>query len=559
MTRAHKSKAKAARTAADDEDALVARATDAPRLLGDGGESGAATPLVALLVISIVLLGLRLYAASLVGFGDSEALYATWAAHPQPAYLDHPGLVGVVASVIGEGAIPSPLRTHVITSFAATLVPWIAYATARALGAARGRAAVAGLVLAVVPETAVGLFALTPDLLLAIAWLGALLCAGIGLRATPGGTRSTTAFLGAGLLAGIACAAKVSGVLLVVALLAAYVSIARKAAKNGSADDVTDGHIERSAVRTVWPWAGILAGLVVVVPIALYEAKTGWSMLQHRFVDTQHGAGLALRNAGGLLGGQLAYLSPVFAFLALLAARDLVRERSRDAISRLLFFAFAIPILPLVALCLWSPVAEPHWIAPALLVLPLHVARRGGALASAALGSRRTFLIATTVAALFTLSAHAWVLIPESARLMPTEADAKLDIANELYGWPTAIGAVKEQMKGAGTPFDPEGREVVVVGPHWTVCAQLQAGLPGIHVGCATPVPDDFDRWLPREHWRKAEHVLFVTDNRFPGDGGEQLPAHVQTGRSRVRVLRAGKTARIFELVLYERRASTLR
>jgi hypothetical protein len=114
-------------------------------------------------------------------------------------------------------------------------------------------------------------------------------------------------------------------------------------------------------------------------------------------------------------------------------------------------------------------------------------------------------------------------------------------------------------MKGAGTPFDPEGREVVVVGPHWTVCAQLQAGLPGIHVGCATPVPDDFDRWLPREHWRKAEHVLFVTDNRFPGDGGEQLPAHVQTGRSRVRVLRAGKTARIFELVLYERRASTLR
>jgi hypothetical protein len=49
--------------------------------------------------------------------------------------------------------------------------------------------------------------------------------------------------------------------------------------------------------------------------------------------------------------------------------------------------------------------------------------------------------------------------------------------------------------------------------------------------------------------------VLFVTDNRFPGDGAEQLPAHVRISQSRVRILRGGKTARIFELYLYERRA----
>ena len=49
--------------------------------------------------------------------------------------------------------------------------------------------------------------------------------------------------------------------------------------------------------------------------------------------------------------------------------------------------------------------------------------------------------------------------------------------------------------------------------------------------------------------------MLFVTDNRFPGDGAEQLPAHVKGAQSRVRVLRGGRTARIFELYLYERRA----
>ena len=74
-------------------------------------------------------------------------------------------------------------------------------------------------------------------------------------------------------------------------------------------------------------------------------------------------------------------------------------------------------------------------------------------------------------------------------------------------------------------------------------------------MGCATPVTDDFDAWLPREEWRAAEHVLFVTDNRFPGDGAEQLPGHVKEAQSRVRVLRGGKTARVFELYLYDRRA----
>ncbi len=542
MTRGQKPKRKTARAEAQGEARAEARAEAlAPR----PHDPDPRTPLVALLVVSVVLLGLRLYATSLVGFGDSEALYATYAAHPQPAYLDHPGLVGIVARLLGDGGIPSPLRTHAVTSFVATLVPWLAYGTARVLGAARGRAALCGLAIALAPETAVGLFALTPDLLLAIGWFGALALAGVALKAHPGSTRSAAAFLAAGLIAGIACSAKVSGLLLVVALAAAYAAIAR------STDPA------RAAARTVWPWAGLLAGLVVVLPLASFEAKTGWPMLHHRFVDTQPGAGLALRNLGALLGGQLAYLSPVFAVLVLFAARDLVRQRASDAFSRLLFCAFAIPIVPLVVFCLWSPVAEPHWVAPALLALPLHAVRRASRIGGA-LVSRRVFLAASGVAAFFTLAAHAWVLIPESARLRPADTDARIDIASELYGWPTAITAVKEQLKGAATPFDPEGREVFVVGPHWTLCAQLAAGLPGIRVGCATPVADDFDRWTPRAEWRNAEHVIFVTDNRYSTvDGAAQLPGHVQTGRSRVRVMRGGRSARVFELFMYDRRASS--
>lgn len=510
----------------------------------------ARTAIAALLVVSSLLLGVRLYAAWVVGFGDSEALYACWAAHPQPAYLDHPGLIGIVARAIGEGAIPTPLRSHVLTSNIATLVPWAAYFTARAAGADRGRAAIAGLVLAVVPETAVGLFALTPDLLLAPAWLGTIALAAVALRAPAGSTRSATAFLGAGLLAGTACAAKVSGGLLVATLIASYLWITF--ARDGSAVDggARDNSGERAAIRTIWPWAGVAAGLVVVYPIVVYEAKTGWPMLRHRFVDTQTGAGVALKNIGALLGGQLLYVSPIFVLLAFLAARDLYRERKRDEVSRLLFLAFAVPFVPLLFLCLWSPVAEPHWIAPALLVLPIHVARRARGITT-----RRMFIAASSVAALLTVLVYGWVLVPESAKLLPASADPKVDITSELYGWPRAFESAKEQMGGAATPFDPEGREVVVVGPHWTVCAQLQAGMPGVRVGCATDIKDDFDGWMPREEWRKAEHVLFVTDNRFPGNGAEQLPEHVRSSQARVRVMRGGRTSRIFELYLYERRA----
>jgi hypothetical protein len=512
-------------------------------------------PVLILGAVSAVLLALRLSAAARVGFGDSEALYASWAIHPQPAYLDHPGLVGLVARAIGEGAVPTPARAHVITALLATLVPWLVLATAMAAGARRRPAAIAALVVALVPEIAVGLFALTPDLLLAPLWLGAVGLAVVGLGGRTGegappssrsGTgvvplRAAAALLGAGLFAGVGASAKISGGLLMIALALAYLTIARG----------TDDRAARAA-RSPWPWAGLAAGAVVLAPLVLYEARLGAPMLRHRFVDTQIGAGLALRNLGALLSGQLAYLSPLAAFAALVVARDLVRHRDDDVASRVLFWSFAVPIVPLTALCLWSPVAEPHWIAPPLLALPIHAARRASE--AVTLVSRRLVVATASVACLFTAAAHAWVLVPASARLMPESVDPKVDIASELFGWPQAIDAVREQMLLAATPFDPEGREAVVVGPHWTVCAQLQAALPGVRVGCATPTTDDFDRWLPRESWRRAEHVLFVTDNRFGGDGAEQLPALVRVSHARVRVMRGGRVARTFELYLYSRR-----
>lgn len=468
----------------------------------------------ALFVLTVVLFGVRTWASRQVGFGDSEALYAAWAAHPQPAYLDHPGLVGAVARAIGQGMPPTPERAHFVTSLVLAALPWLLVQVARTAGASTRAAAAAGLALAVVPEVAVGLFAMTPDFLLAPLWLFAVLLAMRGLRG------HELSLLGAGLAAGIAASAKVSGLLLLAALAVVYVRYARK---------------------SFWAWAGLAAGVVVLVPVAQWEAHYGFPMLRHRFVDTQSGAGLArvLPNAATLVGGQLLYVSPLFVWLAFVIARDLYLRRREDAVTALLFWTSAVPFVPLVLLCLASPVAEPHWLAPALLALPVHGARM----------TLRLVAPATATAAALSAAAYAYVLIPTG--LLPEKAD----IATELYGWPRAVAAIREQVKTEATPFDPEGSEVAIVGPHWTVCAQIAAALPNAHVGCATPIADDFDRWLPRPAWRAADSVLWVTDSRYPGNGMEQLPGHVKASQMRVRVLRGGRTTRIFELTMWTRRS----
>lgn len=515
-----------------------------------------------LVLLCAVLLGVRFYAAGQLGFGDSEALYASYALHPQAAYLDHPGLVGLVARLIGSGTVPAPQQAHVVTAVVASAIPFLVVLVARLAGASARASVMAGGVVAVVPELAIGLFGLTPDLLLAPLWLGAIALALFGLvgpeapaapppdprKKLPPGARKKkaapppvakedwrrpAALAFAGLLAGIGASAKVSGLLLVVALAYAY-RVAR--------------------VRTPLAWAGLAAGVLSFVPVVVFEARAGFPMLHHRFVEapsTVHASLplLALRNVGTLLGGQLAYLSPVLAVLAVIVARDLVRRRNDDAASRVLFAVFAVPVLPLFLLCLLSPVAEPHWLAPPLLVLPVHAARH------AELVGKRVLWAGTGLAAALTALVHLWILVPEVDRVVARYVDPKTDITNELYGWPMAVRSIRQTMQANATPHDPSGRETIVVAPHWIVCAQLQAALPDVRVGCATEIPDDFDRWLPRTTWKNADQVLWVTDNRFANDGAKELPGHVVASQSTTRIYRAGREAREFRFLLYSRRA----
>src|SRR5262249_45489681 len=125
----------------------------------------------------------------------------------------------------------------------------------------------------------------------------------------------------------------------------------------------------------------------------------------------------------------------------------------------------------------------------------------------------RTTVAAGVTGALMVVAVHAWVLVPAAARLAPP--DPQVDLADELYGWPEVVRAVRAEAAAGWAPGAVRG-DVAVVGPHWVVCAQLEAALRGeIAVGCDTPIRDDFDNWWPRPLWKKAEAIIWVTDGRF--------------------------------------------
>lgn len=462
----------------------------------------------------------RVYATYRLGFGDAEALYATYALHPQVMYLDHPGLIGVVARWLGDGAAPSPYAAHAFTSIVATATPWIAVLAARGLGAMPANAPLAGLALIAAPEISIGLFGLTPDVLLAPMWLASLGLAGLGLRLDERDPRSIACLVASLGLAGISTSAKMPGLLLTAGLAIAFV---------------------RARPRSVGTWLGVLLAAITLSPLVRAELSSGVLMLRHRFVSTQSDAGLSLRNVGATIGGQLLYVSPVVAVAACVVLRWLRP-------GGLLFVVSVVTGVPLALLCLWSKVAEPHWLAPLWLAPALAFAVDPTCLSPRwqrwALGSG---------VALSTL-VHLFVLTDLFPRLSGSGYDGRYDLANDMRTWDAALPAVRavravEALRDGAPP--------PLVAPHWIIAAQLAAGLNDRQVS-TTEAHDDFQRWLPRDAWRDGEAIVWVTDDRFTTPSPSDL--RVRTTSLAVPIERGGRVVRTIRIEVWRRATpSTMR
>jgi hypothetical protein len=175
-----------------------------------------------------------------------------------------------------------------------------------------------------------------------------------------------------------------------------------------------------------------------------------------------------------------------------------------------------------------------------------------GARSQAAL-RRRILVPSVAVAAAMVAFANAWVLWPSAVRLAPPSYNPRLDLSNELYGWPQVMRAVRAELDASTAP-EALRTDRAVVAPHWVLCAQLEAALKGdVPVGCNSPLPDDFDGWWPRHRWRTASTILWVTDGRFGPPPA--LGSHATLRSREVRVERAGRVVRTFSITVFSRSA----
>jgi hypothetical protein len=208
-----------------------------------------------------------------------------------------------------------------------------------------------------------------------------------------------------------------------------------------------------------------------------------------------------------------------------------------------------VPAAVLVPLCAWSRVAEPQWLAPAYLALAVHAARSGVrrwlGIGCAATGAVVTLLV--------------WVAVrtPALIAISGSQYTPRYDLTNDLYAWEPGRRLLDEAVSSA---FVETRRLPVVVGPHWTVCAQAHAALAHrVPVGCNTEIRDDFDRWFARERWLRAPVVLYVHDSRRNIRPELELPGRVVTRSSRVDVRRGNAVVRTIWVTRLEKEIETAR
>jgi Dolichyl-phosphate-mannose-protein mannosyltransferase len=508
-----------------------------------------------LLAATAALTALRLYAATQVGFGDSEALYAAYSLHPQACYRDHPGLIAMVGSLFfGESAsglptAPAPFFVHIATTFSLAALPWMVRATCLVAHAASGapstresqlRADGAGLIFALTPVTAVGLFGFTPDALLAPLWLAALYCAARGVDSqAPEGQRFGWLVF-SGLFGGLSVVAKASGVFLALAI--AGWALWRK----------PKGH--------AFLLLGLVAGCIPAGVVAYREADAGFPMLAHRArLGSFVGDNLAvasLLQIGKTAFGPALYLSPLCLLLALRELRARVMSQASTSIDELLRNCTLVPGIGLMLVTLLSKQSEPHWTMPAFLSLLVWA----GSSPSPRESSRRLLrpTAAIVIAGTFTLATYTWVLAPMPLGFPPGKKP-ELDISSEMFGWDEALHTVAKQVEAdrrTRPELGEQSRPITLVGPHWVICAQLEAGMQRLYshryrVACTSPKGDDFADWRPEAHWLAEPELYWVADARF--SESPEWPGYNRTA-SKFSTARMGVPGkRAFQLVHYER------
>jgi len=368
------------------------------------------------------LTAFRLVLAALLPLSPDEAYYWVWSRALAPGYVDHPPMVALWIRtgtlLLGE----TPLGVRLMGPLAAALGTLFLADTAERVFPNRNAGLTAGGLWNATLWVGAGSVVMTPDAPLLLFW-----CATVWAMARVAMGGGMGWWLVAGTTAGLALASKYTAVFLWIGI-GTWVLAVRSA---------------RRWLRNPTPWIGALLGLVVFMPVLLWNADHGWvSFLKQGGRVTDWRPERAAGFLAELVGGQIGLMTPgiwVLCVAGLVVAIRTVRS-GQDSARIGIMLAFSLPPAVVFLQHAFGDRVQGNWPA---IVYPAAIIAAAGLTSS-----RWRHLVWPSAGLGFFLTALVVLQATTSALPLPASADPA---ARQLAGWSQLANeaAIIRQQQGA--------------------------------------------------------------------------------------------------------------
>lgn len=435
----------------------------------------------------------RLAFAVHLRLGDDEAYYWEWGQYPDLSYLDHPPMTGWIGGVFSAIFGNNEFGVRIGPLLISVLFMILVYQFVRQLYRDDTIAFRVVLLFTLIPLFSAGSFMLLPDAPLSLFWLASVV---VFYRIIETGNGNLWFVLGGVWGLGMLSKYNMFGLPGCVGLF-----------------------LVLSARHRYWlfrlkTWLGLVLGLVIFSPVLIWNIQRGFPSFAYHLVERNKGFEFSWEPVQIFLVGQLAYLSPLVFFAALVVLWQLGKMALVEKDEKALFlFTMSFPYIVVFSLAVaLSPTGKPHW--PAMGYITLFCALpwfwkekwQQGKWWMKVLHPLPVLMVSAAVTA---------VLLTQSVYPV-IKMNPRLDLTNDLYGWPETGKVAQKAYEelSADAPTIIITRRLNMAAP---LCFYTPDNIPVYSISHVNEQYDVWGRGTLAGH-PKGGHAVYVADSRFkPG------------------------------------------
>jgi len=476
----------------------------------------------AFIILLSIATAVRLFFAVYLRLGDDEAYYWEWGQYPDLSYLDHPPMTGWIGGLFSAVFGNNEFGVRIGPILLSILFLVMIYQFTRRLYKDDSIAFRAALLFSVIPLFSVGSFMLLPDAPLSLFWLSSLV---IFYRIVESGNGNWWFALGA--VWGLGMLSKYN-MFALPGCIGLFLVLSAK---------------HRYWFFRIKTWLGLTLGLLIFSPVLIWNVQRGFPSFAYHLVERNEGFSFSWEPTQIFLAGQLAYLSPLAFFAALVVFYQLGKQAFREKDERSLFlFTMAAPYLLVWSLaCMLSPTGKPHW--PSMGYITLFCALPWFWKEKWVQG-RWWMKLMGPIPLIALSSAFTLLILTQSVYPVIKMTPPRLDLTNDLYGWPETGKVVQAEYERLS-----KDQPTILITRRLNMAAPLRFYTPGnIPVYSISGVNEQYDIWGrgTLENHPKGGNGVYVADSRFTPGKLERFGFKRAEALPPINVVRAGRVVKQF-------------